>query len=394
MPNPPAIRAELLGRRFAFQADSSLFSADRVDDGTRLLLDALPPSLPASVLDMGCGYGALGLPVAARHPNAACLLVDRNTLAVEYARRNAAFHALPNVDARPSLGYRDLGPRQFDWVLCNVPARIGEAGVRYLLGAGASRLETGGELRAVVIRDLRPTVERVAAERGWPLQLHAEAARHAVYGLPPLGAAGLDEGGGDHEALYLRDRVWVGNLELQRPHDISEEPAHLTTALPLLMELLPQKVPGSAFVWKGAYGAAALALASRADRVIAADPDLLATTYVRRNAEAAGRRTVETRDAFSLRPALRPEERFRAFVGELRPGRDALELEDELVASAQALEPGGSALWLGLTGQGRTLLARMANSKEAAATPVASRGAYTVWRVRAVQPARRAGKKT
>src|SRR4051812_6838423 len=62
-----SVAAELLGRRFRFQTAPGLFSTDRIDDGTRLLLAHLPETAPATVLDVGCGYGALGLPVAARH---------------------------------------------------------------------------------------------------------------------------------------------------------------------------------------------------------------------------------------------------------------------------------------------------------------------------------------
>src|SRR5438552_4053498 len=99
------VPAELLGRTFRFTTAPGLFSADRVDDGTRLLLDHLPTGVPSSVLDLGCGYGALGLPVAAKFDGARVVLVDRDTLAVEFSRRNAEAHRLSNVVTLPSLGY-------------------------------------------------------------------------------------------------------------------------------------------------------------------------------------------------------------------------------------------------------------------------------------------------
>src|SRR5262245_23748167 len=101
--------AALHGRRFRFSASRGLFSGGRVDEGTRLLLDHLPANAPRSMLDVGCGYGALGLPIAARHPEARCLLVDRNLVALEHARHNVAANGpFANVTTRPSLGYRDV----------------------------------------------------------------------------------------------------------------------------------------------------------------------------------------------------------------------------------------------------------------------------------------------
>jgi 16S rRNA G1207 methylase RsmC len=370
--SPPVV-AELLGERFRFSTAPGLFCADRVDDGTRLLLDVLPPAPPRSVLELGCGYGALGLPVAARHRAARCLLVDRDTLAVEYTRRNAAAHGLTRVEARASLGYRDVGAGRFDWVLCNVPARIGEAAVDYLLGDGARRLEAGGELRVVVIQDLAPVVEAIARRRSWPLRRLATGARHVVLGLPALPQATEPV---DHEGLYVRDRVRVGGLELERPHDISEAPAHLREGLPLLLELLPRAPTGPALVWRGGYGAAALVLAGRGAGVTAADRDLLATTFTRRNA-ARVRLGLEARDAFALGAALRPGERFGLVVGELQPGAP----EADLAAAVGCLAPGGQVLWLGLTRPGRALLERLTRAGHLGAAPLAARGPYTVWRV-------------
>src|SRR5690606_3714524 len=120
---------------------------------------------PSSVLDLGCGWGALGLPIARAYADAACLLVDRDALAAHWSALNARSMGLANVVARPSLGYRDVEGR-FDWVLCNVPARIGAQAIEYIVGAGAALLSEAGELRVVVIRDLDPVMEAIAACTG------------------------------------------------------------------------------------------------------------------------------------------------------------------------------------------------------------------------------------
>src|SRR5262249_42603871 len=65
-----------------------VFSSQRIDEGTLLLLRHLPEGQPSSFLDLGCGYGALGLPVAARWPAARALLIDRDLLAVAGSAHN------------------------------------------------------------------------------------------------------------------------------------------------------------------------------------------------------------------------------------------------------------------------------------------------------------------
>jgi 16S rRNA (guanine1207-N2)-methyltransferase len=381
VPASPSIRAELLGTRFRFETAAGLFSADRVDEGTRLLLDHLPPGSPGSVLDLGCGYGALGLPIAARHPAARCTLVDRNLLAVACAARNAEHHGLTRVQASASLGYRDLPPEaRFDWILCNIPARIGDGAIDHLLQEGRRRLLPGGSLHIVVIRDLVASVEQMAARHGWPLENVASGARHQVLGLPPNPTAAASN---DFDSFYLRDRVQVGSSTLERPFDLSEEPAHLHDALPLLLDVLPKSPGPRALVWRGGYGAAACMLAQRGAAVVAADADLLATTFTQRNARAISV-SLETRDALTPEGALAPGMRFDCIVGELAPHLDTSAATDEVGQASRALRSGGSALWLGLTRQGRSLLERGSAHKRLRFNALAQRGAYSVWRV---QPA-------
>jgi len=358
------VHADLLGHPFRFATAHGLFSADRVDDGTRLLLEHLPPGEPRSVLDLGCGYGALGLPVAARHPDASVLLADRDLLAVEYSKRNAAEHGLANAAARGSLGLRDAGPGPFDWVLCNVPARIGAPAVAYILRAGAARLREGGSLRVVVLHALAESVESA----GLGATAVARGARHVVYEVGPR-----RQEPEDHEAIYRHDEVTVDGRVLERPADMSEDPSHLRDALPLLTTCLPRTPRGPALVWRGGYGAVALALAAAGGHVEAADRDLLATTFTRRNAARAGL-SVSTREAPFLDSALGEAETFAHIVGETPLAAGDAAAASEMACVRANLAPGGEALWL-------------AHGRVPAGAPpriavLASRGGWSVLRLR------------
>jgi 16S rRNA G1207 methylase RsmC len=337
------IRAELLGRRFEFRSAPGLFSADRVDDGTRLLLDHLPERPPRTFLDLGCGYGALGLPVAAAHPDARGELVDRDLLAVEVAAENARQHRIVNVSTRGSLGCRDLPGRRWDWALCNLPARIGKAAAAHLLGDAAARLEPGGEVRVVVIRDLAPTIEAIAAERGWASRRVARGGRHDVFAIGPA-AGGAPED--DVEAVYGRDEVILpGGRRLLRPHDINEDPEHRAVGLPLLLDCLPRRPRGSALCLRLGYGAVEIELAARGARVVSADRDLLASAFVQCNARRA-EVVVEVRTAARPEEAVGADERFGLVVGEEVTPEGPEASAARIAASGDRLAPGGEGLWL------------------------------------------------
>ena len=275
-----------LGLNLRLDVPADVFATRAIDAGTLLLLRNLPDRALQSVLDLGCGYGALGLPVAARFPETRALLVDRDLLAVRAAAHNARALALGNVEVRASLGYRDLfeGVR-FDLVLCNIPARIGGRAIAYFLDVGRSLLSAKGELRAVVIRDLREQVE--SSDVGG-LRLVAEGRNHLVYSAPP----GRSRFARDDESVYARDetRLEVApgrTLTLSRPHDASEDPGHAAW-LRALLDAAPTSTSGTILCYRCGYGALPLAARSRwpASRVVAQDRDLLDTAFLRRNARA------------------------------------------------------------------------------------------------------------
>lgn len=372
------VSAELLGTRFRFRTAPGLFSADRVDDGTKLLLAHLPARPPRKVLDVGCGYGALGLPVAALHPTAQFVLVDRDLLAVDAAASNAKSAGLGNVRCLPSLGYRDVSPDPFDWILCNVPARIGTEAIRYLLGAGAARLTAEGELRVVVIRDLGPVVEAIGQEEQWPIEFVAEGARHKIYRLGPVAARELDSVG-----IYLRDVVELDargeKLRLERPQDISEDPTHLTAGLPLLFDCLPRERPQRAFVWRGGYGATALTVARTGAHVETGDRDLLGTTFTQRNAAALA---LKVSSADALWPHLAAKGPFDLVVCESAPQAGAESGQRELLENLNFLTPHGTLFWLALTRSIKDGLDGLQKNGRGAGSVLAQRSLWSVARLR------------
>ena len=142
------------GMRLSFTTDSGVFSPDRLDAGTRLLLAEAPPLSPTErrVLDLGCGWGPIACIAALRSPGADVLAVDVNARALALTAQNAEANAAPNVTAaHPD----EVDPdRRFDRILCNPPIRIGKPALHELLDRWLDRLARGGRAHLVVQRHL------------------------------------------------------------------------------------------------------------------------------------------------------------------------------------------------------------------------------------------------
>jgi 16S rRNA (guanine1207-N2)-methyltransferase len=157
----------LPGVHLELATDSGVFSPRRLDPGTRLLLDVVPPPPPAGhILDLGCGYGPLALVAAARSPAAWIWAVDVNTRALELTSANASRAGLANVtSALPD----DPGlPARFALIWSNPPVRIGKNALHALLARWLGRLEPGAAAYLVVQRNLgSDSLHRWLAESGW-----------------------------------------------------------------------------------------------------------------------------------------------------------------------------------------------------------------------------------
>jgi 16S rRNA (guanine1207-N2)-methyltransferase len=119
------IRTTLRGTSFEFLTASSVFSKKQVDLGTRLLIEAAALPEAGAVLDVGCGYGAVGITVAASNLRLRVIMTDVNVRAVRLAKQNAQKNKVRNAEVRCGYLYEPVKDLKFNCVLSNPPVSAG-----------------------------------------------------------------------------------------------------------------------------------------------------------------------------------------------------------------------------------------------------------------------------
>jgi 16S rRNA (guanine1207-N2)-methyltransferase len=171
--------ATLRGRKLKLETDAGVFSKKGVDFGSELLIETMNFSSEAKVLDVGCGYGPIGLSAALLASGGHVTMVDVNERAVELAKRNAELNQIANVTVLQSDRLEAVRGRQFDVVLTNPPIRAGKETVHSIFEQAHDALVSGGTLWVVIqkkqgapsawakLESLFAEVEEVERDKGY-----------------------------------------------------------------------------------------------------------------------------------------------------------------------------------------------------------------------------------
>lgn len=143
-----SVKTAFKGRELSFETDAGVFSRDGLDKGTSILLEALPP-LSGTVLDLGCGWGPVGISLKMAYPNAEVTLVDINSRAVDLAKRNAEKNGV-GVRVIQSDGFSALSGEVFSTIVTNPPIRAGKQVIYGLFADSLKHLEPNGALYLVI----------------------------------------------------------------------------------------------------------------------------------------------------------------------------------------------------------------------------------------------------
>ena len=138
------------GNVLKYNADHGVFSKDRVDFGTNVLLNSLPDiGDKKSVLDVGCGYGVVGIAIAKSNPNITVEMIDVNERAVDLAKENINLNKVDNVKVYLSNLYEKV-KGTFDYIISNPPIRAGKEIVHGVAKEGYKYLNKGGKIYLVI----------------------------------------------------------------------------------------------------------------------------------------------------------------------------------------------------------------------------------------------------
>ena len=141
------LRVDLLGEKMTFLTDAGVFSKKMVDFGSQLLLKCLEVNQGETVLDVGCGYGPLGLSLAKAY-GVQATMVDINNRALDLARQNAERNKVEATIFQSNIYEQVEG--KFDHVISNPPIRAGKQVVHEIIEKSKDFLETSGDLTIVI----------------------------------------------------------------------------------------------------------------------------------------------------------------------------------------------------------------------------------------------------
>jgi 16S rRNA (guanine1207-N2)-methyltransferase len=144
------IHTHLRGIHFEFLTASGVFSKKRVDLGTRLLIESMVLPQEGYVLDIGCGYGAVGIAAATFNPNLRVIMVDVNERAVRLARQNAEKNYVSNVEVRRGYLYEPVKGLVFSCVLSNPPVSAGMETVKAIISEAPEHMASKALFQMVV----------------------------------------------------------------------------------------------------------------------------------------------------------------------------------------------------------------------------------------------------
>lgn len=146
--NPVPCAFPYRGYGLTFMTDAGVFSKGELDAGTRLLIDALP-GFDGDVLDIGCGWGAIGVAIARANRSARVTMVDVNRRALELCRANCDRNGV-TAQVLESDGLAAVMDRRFDAIVTNPPIRAGKQVIYKMFADAAACLREGGALYLVI----------------------------------------------------------------------------------------------------------------------------------------------------------------------------------------------------------------------------------------------------
>lgn len=146
------IQTNIKGFELVFETSEDQFSPKRVDPGTLAMLSVVDFKIGEKVLDLGCGYGVVGVLAAKIVGPHNVIMLDNHPGAVQQARKNCKLNGVEGVEVILSEGFAEVINNGFDMILCNPPYHVDFSIPKHFIEKGYNRLVIGGRLYLVTRR--------------------------------------------------------------------------------------------------------------------------------------------------------------------------------------------------------------------------------------------------
>ncbi len=147
--NERVVEYEINGKKFSFISDNGVFSKAHVDFATNFMLETVIDEVEGNVLDLGCGYGVIGIVVSRFSKNSHVIMCDVNNRALDLARRNILKNKVENVEVIESDGFENINDK-FDTIITNPPIRAGKTVIYQMYQDAREHLNDGGKFFLVI----------------------------------------------------------------------------------------------------------------------------------------------------------------------------------------------------------------------------------------------------
>jgi 16S rRNA (guanine1207-N2)-methyltransferase len=145
------IKTMLRGKKYSFNTASGVFSTKKIDNGTRILIENMRLPEKGDLLDLGCGYGVIGIVAASLNPNLNVTLTDVNERATSLAKINVYRNGLKNVKILNGYIYEPITYENFDVIISNPPISAGmNKIVKRIIYDSTKHLKSKGTLQLVI----------------------------------------------------------------------------------------------------------------------------------------------------------------------------------------------------------------------------------------------------
>lgn len=169
-------------KKFKFDVGETLFSTFNIDHGTEVLLRSIDFQGAKTILDLGCGWGPIGIILAKNNPKAQVTLADRDLLAIRYTNYNIRKNNISNAVTLCSIGMEQFSDQSFDLIVSNIPAKIGdEAITEEFILSPYKHLNPEGELWVVVVNALNRLIPKVGRQNNLKFKEVKKLRGHTVY---------------------------------------------------------------------------------------------------------------------------------------------------------------------------------------------------------------------